>query len=331
MYIYIYIPRKSKDQTLPIGSRESFTWIILKTILCLVLDSYIIYIYIYSSDRKKNTPDLHPWKLQDRPKNRQERRFRCGAWCGGGVRHQFFVSTVATGWLGELVGWLVGWGSWLGLVGGVSWGWGSWLGELVGGVGWGWLGELVGGVGWGNWLGELVGVGWGSWLGELVGVGWGWLGELVGGVGWGSWLGELVGELVGGVGWGSWLGELVGGVGWGSWFGSWLGELVGVGWGVGWGSWLGLVGGVGWGSWLGELVGELVGGVGWGWLGSWLGELVGVGWGTWLVGDFEDVFFFQEELQRKLREMEAKAKEEEKFQVGIATRFGRICWMSGKC
>ena len=34
-----HIPRKSKDQTLPIGSRESFTWIILKTILCLVLDS----------------------------------------------------------------------------------------------------------------------------------------------------------------------------------------------------------------------------------------------------------------------------------------------------
>ena len=31
-------PRKSKDQTLPLGSRESFTWIILKTILCLVLD-----------------------------------------------------------------------------------------------------------------------------------------------------------------------------------------------------------------------------------------------------------------------------------------------------
>ena len=31
-------PRKSKDQTLPVGSRESFTWIILKTILCLVLD-----------------------------------------------------------------------------------------------------------------------------------------------------------------------------------------------------------------------------------------------------------------------------------------------------
>ena len=33
-----YLPRKSKNQTLPHGSRESFTWIILKTILCLVLD-----------------------------------------------------------------------------------------------------------------------------------------------------------------------------------------------------------------------------------------------------------------------------------------------------
>ena len=37
-WLVIY-PRKSKDQTLPIGSRESFTRIILKTILCLVLDS----------------------------------------------------------------------------------------------------------------------------------------------------------------------------------------------------------------------------------------------------------------------------------------------------
>ncbi len=45
--VYIYIPRKSKDQTLPIGSRESFTWIILNTILCLVLDVQGIYIYIY--------------------------------------------------------------------------------------------------------------------------------------------------------------------------------------------------------------------------------------------------------------------------------------------
>ena len=33
-----YKPRESKDQTLPIGSRESFIWTILKTILCLVLD-----------------------------------------------------------------------------------------------------------------------------------------------------------------------------------------------------------------------------------------------------------------------------------------------------
>ena len=32
------LPRKSKDQTLPIGIRESFIWIILKAILCLVLD-----------------------------------------------------------------------------------------------------------------------------------------------------------------------------------------------------------------------------------------------------------------------------------------------------
>ena len=29
---------KSKDQALPIGSRECFTWVILKTILCLVSD-----------------------------------------------------------------------------------------------------------------------------------------------------------------------------------------------------------------------------------------------------------------------------------------------------
>ena len=40
------IPKKSKDQTLPLGSRESFTWIILKTILCLVLDFQGIYIYM---------------------------------------------------------------------------------------------------------------------------------------------------------------------------------------------------------------------------------------------------------------------------------------------
>ena len=34
----LWIPRKSKDQTLPLGSRESFTWIILRTMVCLVLD-----------------------------------------------------------------------------------------------------------------------------------------------------------------------------------------------------------------------------------------------------------------------------------------------------
>ena len=45
---HLHIPWKSKDQTLPIGSRESFTWIILKTILCLVLDFQGIYnIYHY--------------------------------------------------------------------------------------------------------------------------------------------------------------------------------------------------------------------------------------------------------------------------------------------
>ena len=43
---YKYQPRKSKDQILPLGSRESLTWIIQKTILCLVLDfqgQYIIW------------------------------------------------------------------------------------------------------------------------------------------------------------------------------------------------------------------------------------------------------------------------------------------------
>ena len=49
IYIYIHIPRESKDQTLPLGSRESFTWITLKTILCLVLDFHGIYIYYNKS------------------------------------------------------------------------------------------------------------------------------------------------------------------------------------------------------------------------------------------------------------------------------------------
>ena len=42
--IYIYIPRESKNQTLPIGSGESFICIILKAILCLVLDFQGVYI-----------------------------------------------------------------------------------------------------------------------------------------------------------------------------------------------------------------------------------------------------------------------------------------------
>ena len=63
IYIYIHIPRESKDQTLPLGSRESFTWITLKTILCLVLDFHGIYIYtiinllihdLFRSQKKNN-------------------------------------------------------------------------------------------------------------------------------------------------------------------------------------------------------------------------------------------------------------------------------------
>lgn len=46
------VPRRSKDQTLPIGSRKSFAWIILKTILLFGLGlsgctAHIYYIYIY--------------------------------------------------------------------------------------------------------------------------------------------------------------------------------------------------------------------------------------------------------------------------------------------
>ena len=45
----MYIPRKSKDQTLPHGTKESFTWIIPKTIPCLVLDYTRLYTYFYTS------------------------------------------------------------------------------------------------------------------------------------------------------------------------------------------------------------------------------------------------------------------------------------------
>ena len=53
------IPRKSKDQTLPIGSGEWFIWIILKTIRCLVLDLQgIPKIFRYT-----------PWKINMEPQN----------------------------------------------------------------------------------------------------------------------------------------------------------------------------------------------------------------------------------------------------------------------
>ena len=53
-----YLPRKSKDQTLPIGSRESFTWIIQKTILCLVLDFQGLYFWFIEC----NQVDLEHYK-----------------------------------------------------------------------------------------------------------------------------------------------------------------------------------------------------------------------------------------------------------------------------
>ena len=47
----LLLPWKSIDQTLPIGSRESFTWIIPKTILCLVLDFQGIFLFILISPK----------------------------------------------------------------------------------------------------------------------------------------------------------------------------------------------------------------------------------------------------------------------------------------
>ena len=49
------IPRKSKDQTLPLSSRESFTWIILKTIRWFVLDFQGMYIYTNENWDKRCT------------------------------------------------------------------------------------------------------------------------------------------------------------------------------------------------------------------------------------------------------------------------------------
>ena len=53
---YIYgckYSRKSKDPTLPFGSRESFTWILRKTILCLVLDFQVIHMGV---SKNRGTP-----------------------------------------------------------------------------------------------------------------------------------------------------------------------------------------------------------------------------------------------------------------------------------
>ena len=45
--------RKSKDLTLPFGSRESFTWILRKAILCLVLDFQVIHMGV---SKNRGTP-----------------------------------------------------------------------------------------------------------------------------------------------------------------------------------------------------------------------------------------------------------------------------------
>ena len=64
----IYIPRKSKDQTLTVGSRESFTWIIPRTILCLVLD--------FQGIPTKNTHRF--FRINERGGISSERRLRKG-------------------------------------------------------------------------------------------------------------------------------------------------------------------------------------------------------------------------------------------------------------
>ena len=60
IYGYIYIPRKSKEQTLPLGSRESFALIILKTILCLVDWTSRVYIYILVFVGRHFSSDFRP-------------------------------------------------------------------------------------------------------------------------------------------------------------------------------------------------------------------------------------------------------------------------------
>ena len=56
----IFVPRKSKDQTLPI-SRESFTSIILKTILCLVRTFYKN--YSVTNRYMVKTPWVYPHRV----------------------------------------------------------------------------------------------------------------------------------------------------------------------------------------------------------------------------------------------------------------------------
>ena len=62
-HISLCIPKESQDQTLPIGSRESFIRIILKTIPCLVLDFsvYIFFFYPRNIEISDQTWDTFPF------------------------------------------------------------------------------------------------------------------------------------------------------------------------------------------------------------------------------------------------------------------------------
>ena len=74
-------PRKSKDQTLPLGSRESFTWTILKAIICLVLDlqGNFTKTQIYVVPLHSISPPLWviPWSHAPHPNSS-----RCPEWPG---------------------------------------------------------------------------------------------------------------------------------------------------------------------------------------------------------------------------------------------------------
>ena len=61
---FVSIPRKFKDQTLPLSSRESFIWIILKTILCLV--DWTSKVCINRAQRNPN--DLYFYFLKANPR-----------------------------------------------------------------------------------------------------------------------------------------------------------------------------------------------------------------------------------------------------------------------